>query len=47
MCLGYGARKIRPAACRERDGTIFESWCLTEDAGKFRYRARKLKGGKE
>ncbi len=47
MCLTYGARKIRPAACRERDGTIFESWCLTEDAGKFRYRARKLKGGKE
>ena len=43
ICLGYGRRKIRQADCRERGGEIFERWCLSEVAGKFRYRAQKLK----
>ncbi len=47
ICLGYAQRKVRRDDCRERGGTIFGRWCLAEIAGKFRYRAWKLKRRKE
>ncbi len=47
ICLGYAQRKVRRDDCRERGGTIFGRWCLAEIAGKFRYRAWRLKRRKE
>ncbi|MEM7355815.1 MAG: lipase family protein [Acidobacteriota bacterium] len=39
-------RKVSRKKCSAEGGTVIEPWCLTEDPGKFRYRAQRLKAPK-
>ncbi len=39
-------RKIRRRRCLDRERQVVEPWCVTEEPGKFRYLAQKLKPGR-